>query len=372
MKKIFFILLLTHICLFAQRGTSKIDTFRVDPYQSIVMPQTPLVYFPARSFSFGAGNITVTDLTVNKTYRGSDVSSFQGKFSIDATKKIERYEDFPTNRNIGFPVAAYAEMTFFEPGAKYRVSLNPSRGCDNCGGEMFGNGRFLGNNEFIVEVSYPTPVLPEVLPPEFIFRQSKKFTILAGELRDPFAGTKNSYYSHKILLYKGGKTESLDRFGSYVELDDIFKDRENLKTDSIAIVGFYKGNPIVYKDGPARWSTKLTIPKNKLRHTTWGVDDKYRNEISEKNQADRLFKFAYGFVSGGEEIAISPGKYKALSIKCNGITPQYSDNLIGDYLEIEITNFNQSFKPGQDVEITISFQDSFDADWKYTFYAKIK
>lgn len=358
-------------CFESLAQTQKDTTYFAYPNDPVVLPHEPLILFPCASFSFKTGNISISDSN-NKVIRPEEYKTF-GIIEVRPLEYSRKGISYKENDEYGLPYSYQALFEFSKPN-KFHIKYTPS--CDNSSvwnpDRIKGLKNWIGNPSFIVEVKPPTPAIPYKMPSETIFRQSGSFSMISGELRDPYPETEKSYYTHKILLYKGGKTESIDRFGSYVKLDDVFRERENLKTDSIAVVGFYKNNPLIYKNGPARWSTKLTIPKNKLRHTTWGVDDKYRNEISEKNQADRTFKFAYGFVSGGEEIAISPGRYKELNIKCNGITPQYSDNLVGDYIEIEITNFGQSFKSGQDVEITISFKDSFDSDWKYTFYAKMK
>ena len=361
MKKIFFILLLTHIYLFAQGSTTKIETFRVYPYQSIVMPQTPLVYFPARSISFGAGDITITDLTANKIYRGSDVSSFQGKFSIDATKIFERNEDFATNRNVGFPVAAYAEMTFFEPGVKYKISLDPSVGCSQCAGKNF--GKFLGNNEFIVEVLYPKLLITPKLKEKYIFNDKNVgFNLFCKGLED------ENLYTHTIEIKNGNeptsatvkKMEGIK--GSEVSLDLLLAELDN-NNKYFRIVGYYNGKEIpLSANKVAEFWTKMEINFDEYKvESTWKQGTKENApELDLTDEKNLTFDFYYE-LEGGQKIGIFnpvPSMDGESIIKINLEATQYKSKAKKDRFSIELYKSTfESFRKDQIIEIIFDFVD---------------
>lgn len=388
-------MLICFCTVFPQKGQQQKgnETIKVYPHvRQNFPPETPIVYFPISSLTFGANNITIKVLKDDKGNPGKTVLGSQSKElkeigigdSIKTFKELT-HTDVLNNNGGGFPGYILANLEFTKPGYSYEISL---KGVTGISGEyippvgMSFKKPYFGLETFIVEVAYPSKADKEFqLLDAYYFGEMATIPFSMDDIPRLDKKTGENLYSYKVFIDKKVEKEGK---GSSVGLSDILKNEKFIDKD-IYIEGYYRGQIIKYDDGTeSKWRTSLRLKQGEIMcETKWteantGLPVPTLNITNKENLT---FKFKLK-VKGFEKLTPLKGiKSQDQKIRFNnkaGLTPLDKGTDVGPdgegyyYMTFSYQDFKSAFSSGTEVLAEFYFFDSAGNKFDKSFLAKIE
>lgn len=339
--------------------SQQLQTVKVSLYSKVLLPQEPIVYFPATSLSLGKGGITVKRNNAN----GEVVT--EPEVIIDTTMVYKpKKSDLGSSEGRGYPFSCAAELTFTKPGQTYYVKISASSSCLGCNDPTtVPMGLYIGKNEFLVEVDYPKLLITPKLKEKYIFNDKNVgFNLFCKGLED------ENLYTHTIEIKNGNeptsatvkKMEGIK--GSEVSLDSLLAELDN-NNKYFRIIGYYNGKEIpLSANKVAEFWTKMEIDFDNYKvESTWKQGTKENApELDLTDEKNLTFDFYYE-LEGGQKIRIFnpvPSMESEPIIKINLEATQYKSNAKKDRFSIELYKSTfETFRKDQIIEIIFDFVD---------------
>lgn len=371
MKKfncIFALILIMVITSYPQKDKELIN---VAPYQPVMLPQMPLVYFPVSSLSFDKSKIKITDEKgTNVTQDRNIVEIIEAKvYKVNSRgnnnnelTSVSFGSSISTNGRAGYPAGCYARLLFKKPGNKYTIQFSPTASGSPPDVvfplEHFGGDRILyGKKEMTVYVGFPKINLKQ-LKEKYFYNDSESFDFYSAVFED------ESLYMHKIFV-NGKEVQTLK--GYRVVLDPIFTNLDYNESD-IEIACYYDNNLI--KLSPTEEARRKTRFEADFSKTGYEPKDKWKNNpedavtISLSNPDNLLFNFFYVFGEGSQRKEIPPFEGSAPG---GGIPTVTLNDDFGNGLEfVPVNNWKtiklnpqdfEKIKPNSVVKLEFNFID---------------